>query len=119
MYTTFSTQKTGDTTNDIWIGADGNFVMSDGKAAVGNAAVNAARTQLGELPLAWERGVPYLQTIFHKNGMLNVFLSYLTSELSKVEGIRSVSSLEHKVVENVLLWEAHLKTDEGDTIING
>lgn len=53
-----------DTNNDIFMGPDKNLVLVRNLAAVIQDTKNAVEAQLGEMPLALDRGVPTMATIW-------------------------------------------------------
>jgi len=113
--------KTFDTNanNDLYIGANGNLVIVEGILAVKDACANAAKTQIGEMVLDINQGIPNFQSIWVGKPNVSQFEAALRSTLLAVDGVLEVQSLIVLIVGDVLNYTANILTEFGKTELSG
>jgi len=105
--------------NDLFIGNDGNLSIANGIDAVRFACLSAAKALLGEMIYAITSGVPYFQTVWIGTPKLLQFQSTLRNTLLGVSGVTGVQNLVLSQAGNVLQYEAIILTIYGRVTING
>ncbi len=114
------TQTLGvNSSNDLYIGANGNLVVLQGQNAVEAACQSASLAQLGEMVLATLAGIPNFQAVWVGTPNLAIFQSYLRQTIENVNGVLSVVSLSSSVSQNTLSYNAKISTIYGLAEING
>jgi hypothetical protein len=108
-----------DGNNDLYIGADGRLAINDGLRAVMQAVQQAVQTQLGEMVLSVDQGVPNFQSIWNGAPNLSVFRAYLRATILAVENVTGIESLETTVANNKLTYSATITTTFGTGALNG
>ena len=109
---------TANENNDVFIGADGKLAFSSGLDAVKYACSSAAKSQLGEMIYAIDRGIPNFQVVWVGAPNLAVFENYLRETLESVYGVNQVIDLETKSQNNVLSYSASIETRYGGISLN-
>lgn len=112
---TFATNEN----NDIYLGPDGNLVVLSGIEAVQQLCLNAAKTQLGEMFLYVNQGVPNFQTVWNGIPNLNQFRAALLNTLLTVNGVDRVINLNVEAQNGSLIYSAEILTEYGNAAING
>jgi hypothetical protein len=104
-----------DENNDIYLDSQGNLAMLYGTPAVLQVCQNAAKTVLGEMRYASNKGLPVFQVVF--NGVPNVgqFESALRETLLAIPGVLGISYLTTQIVENKLSYFVGIVTSDSDT----
>lgn len=110
---------TVDSNNDLIIQGDGLMGLSNGLQATLQACEHAAKAQLGEMVLAVNNGVPNFQTIWQGAPNIAQFEAYLLRELQNVDGVIEVTSLNASASNNILNYNATIRTIYGEGAING
>lgn len=115
MTATFGTDKN----NDLYLGNDKNLVLLTGLPAIIAACETATKAQLAEMVLSIEQGIPNFETIWIGSPNYATYVSYLRNTLVGILGVQAVSSLQLKVLNNMLSYTAEIKTEFGTAVING
>lgn len=115
MVQTFATNSS----NDIYLNEDGNIEISTGLQAVLGACETVSKSQLGEMVLAQNAGIPNFQTIWIGVPNYSLWESYLREALLNVSGVQQVLSVVIAPINNVLSYEATILTDFGTGTVNG
>lgn len=105
--------------NDIYIGPDGNLVLISGINAILQACEQAAKTQLGEMVLETNQGIPNFQTVWVGTPNLQQWEAALRLALQNVPGVIGIKSIAFSTQNGVLSYNAVIETDEGIGAING
>ena len=105
--------------NDIYLGADGNMVVATDLQAVLETCAHVAKTQLGEVVLNLEEGVPFFETVWRNTANVAQFEAYLRATLEAVPGVTEVQQLDVTVDNNVLSYVATIVTIYGEGALNG
>lgn len=108
-----------DTNNDIFIGPSGSLDVAVGLQAVLHCCAQAAQTQLGEMILAVDQGVPNFETIWQ--GVPNVaqFEAYLRRAIESVPDVLAVDEVTIDASGGALTYVATIRTIYGIGAING
>lgn len=105
--------------NDIYLGTDGNLVVLKGIDAVLGACATVSKSQLGEMVLAKNAGIPNFQSIWVGVPNYAIWEQYLRTALENVNGVVQVVSLVLSVLNNTLSYTATIQTEFGTGILNG
>jgi hypothetical protein len=108
-----------DSKNDLYINNDGLMAINQGLNAVIQACEHVAKSQLLEMVLDQDRGVPNFETVWNGSPNIAQFESYLRRNLLTVKDVIEISSLETRVQNNVLLYTAEIRTIYGTGVLNG
>lgn len=110
---------TVDSNNDIFIGNDGSLSVSSDLQAVLYACAAAAKTQLGEMVLAVDEGMPNFEAVWVGSPNLAQFEAYLRRTLTSVIDVTGVSDLTITRAGGVLSYQVTIQTIYGSGVING
>lgn len=104
--------------NDIYIGADGSLAVATARDAVLQACQQAAQTQLGEMILAVDQGLPNFEAVW--NGAPNVgqWEAYLRRNLVAVPDVVGVESVTIDATGGSLTYTATIATIYGPGVIS-
>ena len=105
--------------NDLYLGAGGNLVLLSGLPAVLAACASVARSQLREMVLTQQAGIPNFQTVWTGAPNLAIWKQYLRKQIENVSGVIEVASLTASVSKGVLSYTATIRTEFGEGSING
>ena len=107
-----------DTSNDLYLGADGNIAVASGLDGVLQACQTAVKARRGEMVLDVESGIPYFETAFP--GAYNVaqFEAAIRATILAVSGVRDTAVVA-VASGNLLSYTATIVTDFGTGTING
>lgn len=105
--------------NDIYLGADGNIVLLSGIEAIIGACETISKSQLGEMVLTKNQGIPNFQTVWVGVPNLKIWQSYLRKALQNVDGVQEVKDLSLSIKDGILAYVATIKTQYGITQISG
>lgn len=106
--------------NDMYIGPDGNLVISTGLQAVLEVCAQKTKTILGELVLNVDQGIPYFQSVFSGTQNLQQFAAYLRSTILVVPGVTGINSLNFSKVGDTLIYVIEINTIYGNgTVTDG
>jgi hypothetical protein len=105
--------------NDLFIDANGNLSITSGLEAVLQNCEHAAKAQLGEMVLDTTRGIPNFDTIWVGVPNIPQFEAALGAALRNVTDVIDVISLVTRLEQDVLIYEATIKTIYGVGVING
>lgn len=106
-----------DSTNDIFIGADGSLTVATELAAVIHMCAQAAKAQLGEMIYAVDEGMPNFDVVW--NGVPNPgqFEAYLRRTLLAVTDVISVDAVTIEAQGASLNYTATITTIYGSGIV--
>src|ERR1700753_607681 len=79
--------------NDLYLGVDGNLILSTGQDAVLYSCQNLARTVLGECVLQTTRGLPNFETVWNGTPNLAQWEIALRAALLSVDGVIEIVSV--------------------------
>ena len=108
--------------NDLYLDQMGNIAMSNSDIeALKNVIENVVKTQMGELQLNINKGVPYFQTIFSHQTNVPYWKVYMIDAIENVEGVISCEyfNIDIDNEKNLLTYIASIKTEFGDILLNG
>ena len=105
--------------NDLVIGADGRLSVVTGAAAIEVVARSHMQTRRGEMIHAVQDGIPFDLVAFGASPNLSQFEAFARRSLSAITGVREVVSFEARLDGDTLTYSATLRTDYGETTING
>lgn len=108
-----------DDNNDLFLAAGGNLAIVSDLDAVLLVCAAVARTLLGEMVLAVDRGLPYFEDVFTGQPNAANFEAALRSALLAVDGVTQISSLTITQAENDLNYTAQIVTIYGPGVIDG
>lgn len=108
-----------DRRNDLVIGADGRLSIVNGAAAVEVVARSHMQARRGEMIHATQDGIPFDLVAFGASPNLAQFEAFARRRLSTITGVREVVSFEARLDGDALTYSATLRTDYGETTING
>ena len=114
MTQTFS----NDSNNDLFLGHDGNISISSGVEAVKFACQTASQAQRGEMIFSVLKGIPNFQVTWAGAPNFALFESYVRNTLEGVDGVVEVTELSSQLRDNVLSYDATIKTIYGDGVLN-
>lgn len=108
-----------DKNNDLYINQIGQMAINTDLAAVMQTCEHAVKTQLGELVLNIDEGLPSFSLIW--NGAPNIpqALAALRTILENVDNVIEVESLSAVVKDNIFYYNATIKTNFGTGSLNG
>lgn len=115
MTQTFSVNSS----NDLFLGIDGNISISYNIQAVLENCAHVVKVRLGEVALNTDQGIPYFEVVW--NGVPNLiqFESAVRDALLQVEGVVEVVSFRTSIVDDALTYLAVIRTIYGEGTING
>jgi hypothetical protein len=105
--------------NDIYVGNDGNLAIVYNLEATLQACAQAAKTQLGEMVLATDQGIPNFQTVWVGTPNLPQFEAAVRYALLNVPGVTGIQSFITSMQGTSLLYTAIIVTIYGTGNING
>lgn len=115
MTKTFSTNSN----NDLYIGTDGNLVITTGLLAVRDACAYALKTQLGEMVLNTDQGILNFQAIWRGSPNVSQFEAAIRKTILSVADVVRVISLITSVQNNTISYTVTILTSYGQTAIDG
>lgn len=105
--------------NDLYIGVDGNLVINTGILAIRDACANAVKTELVEMVLQTNQGIPNFQAIFSGSQNLVQYEAALRSAINSVDGVLRVVNLSLSINDGTLNYIAVILTNSGETVLQG
>lgn len=108
-----------DQNNDLFIGPNGSLAINSGLAAVSQNAAHAAKTILGEMVLATDKGIPYFEAVWTGSPNLPQFEAALRAAILAVDGVTKVDALTITQTGNTLNYAADIVTVYGSGVVNG
>ena len=107
--------------NDLYLDELGNIAMVSDLEALKNVIENVLRTQLGELQLNTQKGIPYFQTIFSHQTNVQYWKAYMVEAIENIDNVIRCESFEIDInnEKNLLTYNSTIKTIYGDIFING
>ena len=104
--------------NDIYLTSLGSLSVSTGIQAILENCAQAAKTRLGEQVLNVNAGIPYFSTAFVGVPNLPQLSAAFRAAWLAVSGVVEVVSLVFTQTNNVLSYEAVIRTTEGTGELN-
>lgn len=104
--------------NDIYMGPDNNLALVRGLAAVVQDTKNAVEAQLGEMPLALDRGVPTMATIWDSYKPAQ-FEAAARAIILTVPGVTGIKRFDIIQVSDQARYEAEINSVYGPAAIAG
>jgi hypothetical protein len=104
-------------TFDMYIDVNGNIPLLTGVAACEQDCQSAVQTMLREMPLDYDNGVAYFDTIFRQVN-LNGWVASAREQLLNVPGVTKVPSLTASIFANVMTYNAQIMTVYSPNAIN-
>lgn len=109
-----------DDNNDLVLTAKKSLTVSADQEAIMQVCQQAAQAQLGEMVFAKNQGIPNFQTIWRKGKRSSAVWEYnLRKTLLTINGVLSVPSIIVGYNNDVLQYDAVIKTVYGEGRING
>lgn len=108
-----------DARNDLFLAPGGNLAIVVDLDAVLMICAAKARTLLGEMVLAVDKGIPYFQSVFTGQPNPATFEAALRDALLSVDGVTQISSLAITQTGNELNYVASIVTIYGPGVIDG
>lgn len=105
--------------NDLYIGKDGNLVIVTGLEAVKQDCEHVAKTMLGSCALQTNYGIPYFQLVFNGVPQIQQFQAALRQAFLGVDGVIDVTALAVTQEGNKLVYAATISTVYGTAAISG
>jgi len=94
---------------DIYLDVNGNLAMVTGVDACEQDCQSAAQAMLREMPLDYNNGVAYFDTVFRQIN-LNGFVSSARQQLLNVPGVTGIKSFTASISNGVLTYNAQIQT---------
>ena len=108
-----------DTSNDLYIAADGNMAIGYGLAAVVQSVENATQAILGQCVFDVELGLPNFETIWNGVPNLDQYETALRDTILNVPSVVDIESLEIAATGGTVGYTARILTDFGAGAVNG
>ncbi len=110
--------------NDMYVDAFGNIAVSYDQQAILEECSQAAKTQLGEMVLNTDIGIPYRETMWTGTPNTQQFNAAITNALLSVQGVLEVVSLitsqgGENESPNTYNFTAIVRTTFGTGVVNG
>jgi hypothetical protein len=105
--------------NDLFLNNEGNISVSFDIQAVLESCAQAAQTILGELVFNTEQGIPYFQTVWIGVPNTQQFNAALRNAFLNVPNVVEVVSLITTQENNILSYNAIIRTTFGSTVVEG
>lgn len=115
MTTSFSV----DANNDLYLDAQGNLAISSGLQAVLEVCQQVCQTQLGELFLDINAGIPTFQTIWSGSPNVVQFEAAIKQAILSVPDVIGILSMSMSQTGDTFAYEAAIQTIYGQGVING
>lgn len=103
--------------NDIYLGLDGNLVIASEIEAVLFACANAAKAQLNEMIYAYDKGVANFPTIWTSAINVAQFEASVRGEILSVPGVTGISEFDMVVADSAMNYRAVIETIYGTGVI--
>lgn len=108
-----------DENDDLYLDAAGNIAIVTGLEAIKQWAEHKTKTQLGELVLAVQQGVPNQQTVWDGNPNVPQFEAAVRSILLQIPDITDVINFETRQEGKIFKYTTTLVTPLGNVAIHG
>lgn len=105
--------------NDLVLGSNGRISAVTDIDAIEVVARSYMQARRGEMIHAMQQGIPFDLVAFGASPNLAQFEAYARIRLGSITGVREVVSFDAKLDGDVLTYTATLRTDYGETNING
>lgn len=105
--------------NDIYLGSNNQLVINTDLSAVLQACKAAVEIQKGEVLYSQENGVPTDSIVWSGTPNLQQFEFFARKQILNVPGVTDVENFVVTVTDNVLQYEATIKTIYGTGGIDG
>lgn len=101
--------------NDIMLDQRGNIMMYDGSKGVSDRVDAAVKTQLGELQLNINVGVPYEETIFKNRRFAQRWVAAMREAILRDSEVATIEKFDYEIVGDVLKYTVVFTTTYGTT----
>ena len=108
-----------DDNNDPYINNAGQIAINTELQATTQTCEHAVKTQLGELVLNEDTGVPTFSLIWNGSPNIPQATAALRTVLLSVTGVTDVTALDVVVKDNIFSYNATIQTIYGEAVING
>lgn len=105
--------------NDLYLDSFGNIATSYDLEAIVEQCAQATKTQLGEMVLNTNIGIPYANTLWVGVPNTQQFNAAITNALLSVNGVLEVVSLITSQTGNTYNYTAIIRTIYGTGVLNG
>lgn len=110
--------------NDLFLDENGVVVLYSDLAATMQACAHAVKAQFGEMVLAIDQGIPYLQTIWGGVQNYQLFESDVRAAILAVDGVTEIIAFTLEAIGDQLNYHVTIRTIYGtgeisESIING
>lgn len=109
--------KKSEDTRDL-IFKDGKIELVNGIDVIKQNCGSVMRQQISELRFYSDRGIDFIDNVFDGTPNFQMFESQARNALLSVEGVTSVTSFDYFLSDNMLTYNAIVKTDKGSLKIN-
>lgn len=108
-----------DSSNDIYVGPNGNIAVAVDLEAVKHACAAAAKTQLGEMIYAVDQGLPNFEVIWNGSPNLRQYEAALRENLLTVPGVVGIESVTISSAGGEVAYTVVIQTIYGTGTLNG
>jgi hypothetical protein len=105
--------------HDLYLKPNGDMAVLSGLKAVIGGCKSVALSQLGEMVLTKNAGIPNFQTVWIGAPNYAIFRSYLRKNILNVKGVVDVPEVTTSSLDGVLSYTAKISTIFGTGIVNG
>jgi len=105
--------------NDLYLDNNGNIAIATGVDAVSFDCQFAAKTQLGEMVLFTNQGIPNFQVVWVGSPNIAQFEAALRIAILNVPGVVDILNLSISFNDNILSYEITILTIYGEAYLNG
>lgn len=105
--------------NDLILGADGNLNIISGLAAASQSSEQYMQTRRGEMIYAVDDGIPFDETVWAGTPNVAQFEAAGRARLLQVPSNMEILTFEAVLEGDVLRYTADIRTDSGETTVNG
>ena len=96
---------------------NGRLAIATGIDAVSQTCMRAVKSQMSEMPFAYDKGVNYKDFVFGQSPRWNSFKSACEKQILGVNGVRSIQAFNIAFKDGVIAYEAFIETIYGSTSI--
>lgn len=108
-----------DENNDLTLNSDGNLDICSNRDAAVNICRHYALAARNEMLHKYNRGMPFLTTIFTRNSNVFQFEAAFRARMRELDFVDGVSSFDATIEDGVLKYTAFIKTTYGEISLNG